>query len=82
MPFKATVWSQVYFVRKPSGSWRFTIDYRALDNVISNEGWQIPIVKEKLQVIGSLKPKVFGVAESFYYMSLDVRCLHHVSGHI
>jgi len=34
-PFKATVWTQVYLVRKPTGG--FTIDYRALNKVITNE---------------------------------------------
>ena len=29
-PFKATAWSQVHLVRKPSGGWRFTIDNRSL----------------------------------------------------
>ena len=30
-PSKATAWSQVHLVRKPSGGWRFTIDYRAIE---------------------------------------------------
>ena len=38
---------------------RFIIDYRALNKVITNEGWQIPNMKDMLQGIGSLKPKVF-----------------------
>ena len=37
-PSKATAWSQVHLVRKPSGGWRFTVDYRGLNKVISNEG--------------------------------------------
>ena len=76
-PSKATAWSQVHLVRKPSGGWRFTIDYRALNKVITNEGWQIPNMKDMLQRIGSLKPKVFGVADltqGFYQMPLDERC--------
>jgi hypothetical protein len=37
-PSKATAWSQVHLVRKPNnGGWRFTIDYRSLNQVISNE---------------------------------------------
>ena len=36
---KATAWSQVHLVRKPNnGGCRFTIDYRSLNKVISNEG--------------------------------------------
>ena len=30
----------------------FTIDYRALNKVITNEGWQIPNMKDMLQRIG------------------------------
>ena len=62
-PSKATAWSQVHLVRKPSGGWRFTIDYRALNKVITNEGWKIPNMKDMLQRIGSLKPRVFGVED-------------------
>ena len=46
-PAKATAWSQVHLVRKPNnGGWRFTTDYRSLNKVISNGGWQIPNIKE------------------------------------
>ena len=42
-PSKATAWSQVHLIWKQNnGSWRFTIDYRSLNKIISNEGWQIP----------------------------------------
>jgi len=38
-PSKATAWSQVIFLRKPSnGGWRLTIVYVSLNQVISNEG--------------------------------------------
>ena len=41
-PFKATAWPQVHLVRKPNnGGWGFTIDYRSLNQIISNERWQI-----------------------------------------
>ena len=49
-------------------------DYRALNKVITNEGWQIPNMKDMLQRIGSLKPKVFGMADltqGFYQTPLD-----------
>ena len=51
-PSKATAWSQVYLVQKPSGGWRFTVDYRGLNKVISNEGWQIPNMRDMLMRIG------------------------------
>ena len=76
-PSKATAWSQVHLVCKPSGGWRFTIDYRALNKVTTNEGWQIPNMKDMLRRIGSLKPRVFGVADltqGFYQMPLHRNC--------
>ena len=36
------------------------LDYRALNKVITNEGWQISNMKDMLQRIGSLKSRVFG----------------------
>jgi len=73
-PSKATAWLQVHLVRKPNNvGWRFTVDYRSLNMVISNEGWQIPNMKEMLVRIGSKRPKCFGVADltqGFYQMLL------------
>jgi hypothetical protein len=73
-PSKATAWSQVHLVRKPNnGGWRFTIDYRSLNKVIYNEGWQIPNMKEMLVRIGAKRPKSFGFADLtqwFYQMPL------------
>ena len=37
-PSKATACSQVHLVRKSSGGWRFTMEYRALNKVITNKG--------------------------------------------
>ena len=36
-PSKSIAWSQVHLVRKPAGGWHFTVDYRVLNKVISNE---------------------------------------------
>ena len=33
-PSRATAWSQVHLVRKPSNGWRFTVDFRNLNKVI------------------------------------------------
>jgi hypothetical protein len=43
-PSRATAWSQLHLVPKPNKDkqWCFTIDYRNLNKVIPNEGWQIP----------------------------------------
>ena len=44
-PSKATARLQVHLVRS---GWRFTIDYRGLNKVVSNEGWQIPNMRDML----------------------------------
>ena len=57
---KETAWSQVHLIRKPNNHrWRFTIDYRSLNKVISNEGWKIPNIKEMITRIGFKKPHRF-----------------------
>ena len=63
--------SQVHLVRKLRSG--FTIDYKALNKMIKNEGWQIHNMKDMLQRIVSLKQSVFGVADltqGFYQMPL------------
>jgi len=38
-PSRATAWSQVNLVHKPTNGWQFTVDYRTLNKVITNEGF-------------------------------------------
>ena len=76
-PSKATAWSQVHLIRKPTGDWRFTVDYRGLNKVISNEGWQIPNMRDMLMRIGHQRPKCFAVADltsGFFQMPLHETC--------
>ena len=77
-PSRTTAWSQVHLVRKPSNDWRFTVDFRNLNKVISNEGWQIPNMKEMIERIGSLRPSRFSIADltsGFFQMPLNETCL-------
>jgi transposase InsO family protein len=76
-PSKATAWSQAHLVRKPKGGWRFTIDYRGLNKVMSNEGWQIPNMRDMLERIGSHRPRRFAIADltsGFFQMPLHPAC--------
>jgi len=41
-PSKASAWSKVHLMRKPSGGWRFTIDYRALTRLSPTKGGKYP----------------------------------------
>jgi len=62
-PSRAAAWSQVHLVCKPTNGWRFTVDFHNLNKVISNEGWQIPNMKEMIKHIGSLWPSRFAIAD-------------------
>jgi hypothetical protein len=62
-PSKATAWSQVHLTPKPPPSkdpWRFCIDFRRLNNSLTNTGWPLPRIRELLTRIGDAKPKYFG----------------------
>ena len=76
-PSKATAWSQVMLVPKSTGGWRLTIDYRQLNHVVENQGWQIPNMSQMLTRIGSKKPVFFGSADltsGYYKMPLAEEC--------
>ena len=38
-PSRATAWSQVHLVCKTTNGWWFTVDFRNLNKIISNDGW-------------------------------------------
>ena len=81
-PSRATAWSQVHLVRKPTNGWRFTVDFRNLNKVISNEGWQIPNMKEMIERIGSQRPARFAIADltsGFFQMPLDEPCRQYTA---
>lgn len=60
-PSKATAWSQVLLVPKPTpGEWRLCIDYRALNEVSKGEHWPLPVINQVIQRLGRLKPKFYG----------------------
>ena len=62
---RATEWSQVHLVAKPTpGEWRFTLDFVRLNAATGGlEGWPIPNIQQTLQRLGTLKPKVFGLID-------------------
>ena len=53
-------WSQVHLARKPNGKWRYCIDFRVLNLLLTLIGWPLPRIKEMITRIGSKKPKYFG----------------------
>ena len=67
---RATEWSQVHLVPKPTPEgqpqkWRFTLDFVRLNSATSGlEGWPILNIQQIINRIGTLKPKVFGITIS------------------
>ncbi len=67
---RATEWSQVHLVPKPTPegqpqNWRFTLDFVRLNSATTGglEGWPIPNIQQIINRIGTLKPKVFGIID-------------------
>ncbi len=66
---KATEWSQVHIVPKPTPEgapqkWRFTLDFVRLNAATGGlEGWPIPNIQQIINRLGTLKPKVFGIID-------------------
>jgi transposase InsO family protein len=62
-PSQATAWSQILLTPKPDGSWRFCVDFRALNAATKSYGWPIPNIKQLLQRIGSKNAKYYAVLD-------------------
>ena len=58
-PSQAKYYSHPHLTPKPDGSWRFCIDYRALNNCSKSLGWPIPNIDQLLRRIGAKKANCF-----------------------
>jgi hypothetical protein len=58
-PSKLPYYSHVHLVRKPTGKWRFFIDFRKINDLCGNIAWPIRNIAQTHERIGSKKPKVF-----------------------
>jgi hypothetical protein len=64
----------VHLVRKPTGKWRFCIDFRTINDLCGNIGWPIPNIAQTLEWIGLKKPKVFAkfdMTSGYFKMAFD-----------
>jgi transposase InsO family protein len=52
----ASAWGfPVIFVKKPNGTWRMCIDYRALNNLTSKNGYPLPRIQDLLDRVGTAR---------------------------
>ena len=62
-PSDAPAWSQILLTPKKNGSYRFCVDFRALNNATHSSGWPLPNIKHVLDRIAKKKPKYFTVLD-------------------
>ena len=59
----ASFYSQVMLTPKPNGTWRFCVDYRALNDATDSASWPIPNIANLLGRLGRAKADIFGVMD-------------------
>jgi hypothetical protein len=73
-PSQSAFWSQVILAPKLNGEWRFSIDYRRLNELTESMGWPIPNIEQSLNRKGEKRPKYFAVMDftkGFFQAPLD-----------
>jgi hypothetical protein len=58
-PSVAPAWAQLMLTKKPNGTWRFAVDYRALNLHTKAMRAPIPNIKKLLHQIGGKRPGIF-----------------------
>jgi hypothetical protein len=58
-PSVAPAWAQLMLTKKPNGTWRFAVDYRALNLHTKAMRAPIPNIKKLLHQIGDKRPGIF-----------------------
>ena len=63
-PSEAVYYSQILLCPKPNGTWRFCVDYRALNKCSERESWPLPNIEAMLHRIGDARPRYFAVMDA------------------
>ena len=74
--------SQVLLTPKTDGTYRFCIDFRALNDASTSNGWPLPRIKEMLARLGLSKPKYFAVmdlTQGYYQCPISVDSRDHTA---
>jgi hypothetical protein len=74
IPSTSTNLSQVLLAAKSNGAKRFCIDLRALNKALTDQGWQIPNIKQMIDRIGALKMKFYATMDltsGYHQFSMD-----------
>ena len=81
-PSNASCYSQVHMTPKTDGSWRFCVDYRALNECSTSLGGQIPVIEDMLRDIGVKRPCYFAVMDltsGFHQAPIEERCMKYTA---
>ena len=74
---QSTYYSQVMLTAKPNGTWRFCVDYRAMNDATEDASWPIPNIADLLKRLGRSKADTFGVMDltsGYHQAPLTLAC--------
>jgi len=62
-PYIGSAWSQVVLATKPGGGWRFTNDFRRLNDCTKTQSWPIPKISDMIDRLGAKRANYFATLD-------------------